>query len=62
MKTPTLLRAIEKLAQAGERAGITVEDMIQILNAGVTVETLLNLLERRLTSQRDGGSSSAWLT
>jgi hypothetical protein len=38
MKHPILARAIEKLAVAGERAGFTVEQMIQILNAGVSVE------------------------
>ena len=39
MEHPVLARAIEKFAAAGEKAGFTVEQMIQILNAGVGVET-----------------------
>ena len=40
----TLAQAIERLALAGEQAGISVEEMIQILNAGVRVEALLDLI------------------
>jgi len=47
MDRPELVRAVEKLARAGERAGLSVEEMIRILNAGVTVECLLDLIERR---------------
>lgn len=45
MEQPVLMRAIERLARAGEEAGISVEDMIRILNA-VSVEVLLDLIER----------------
>jgi hypothetical protein len=48
MPQAVLLRAIEKLASAGERAGISVEDMIRILQAGVSVEALVDLIERNL--------------
>jgi hypothetical protein len=41
-----LVRVIERLARAGEQAGISVEQMIQILNAGVSVETLVDLIDR----------------
>jgi hypothetical protein len=41
-------RAVERLALAGERAGLCVEDMISLLNAGVSIEMLLELIERRL--------------
>ena len=43
-----LIRAIRKLALAGERAGFTVEEMIELLNTGITIETLLNLICLRL--------------
>jgi len=51
MEHPVLARAIEKFAAAGEKAGFTVEQMIQILNAGVGVETLLDIIERTLVGQ-----------
>lgn len=44
MQQPTLRRAIERLAEAGERAGFSVEDLIRMLNAGLTVETLLDII------------------
>jgi len=43
-QNPVLVGAISKLAHAGEQAGFTVEEMIELLNAGVSVETLLNLI------------------
>jgi hypothetical protein len=39
-----LLGAIRKLAVAGEKAGFTVEEMIELLNTGVSIDTLLNLI------------------
>lgn len=36
-----------KLAVAGEQAGFSVEQMIQLLNRGLTVETLLDLISWR---------------
>lgn len=51
MATPSLVRAIGKLAAAGERAGFTLEEMIQLLDGGVSVEMLLELITRRLESQ-----------
>jgi len=48
MQQPTLIRAVEKLAQAGEQAGFSVEDLIRMLNAGLTVETLLDIIGRNL--------------
>ena len=50
MATPSLQNSICKLAMAGEQAGFTVEQMIQMLNAGVTIEGLLALIEWRLRS------------
>ncbi len=40
--------AIGKLAIAGEQAGFTIEQMIDLLNSGLSVETLLELIARRL--------------
>jgi hypothetical protein len=48
MPQAVLTRAIEKLASAGEQAGISVADMIRILQAGVSVEALVNLIEHNL--------------
>ena len=45
MDNPSLLTAINKLAISGERAGLSVEKMIQILNAGISMETLLQLID-----------------
>jgi hypothetical protein len=61
MQQPTLARAVERLAQAGEQAGFSVEDMIQILNAGVSLETLLDIIDRSLrASPVETGRSSRW--
>ena len=48
LEQPVLLRAVGKLADAGERAGLSVEEMIRILNAGVTVENLLELIALKM--------------
>jgi hypothetical protein len=40
--------AIRKLALAGEQAGLSVEEMIELLRTGVSVETLLDLVCYRL--------------
>lgn len=44
---PVLVQAIRKLALAGEQAGLSIEEMIELLETGVSVETLLNLICRR---------------
>jgi hypothetical protein len=54
MQQPVLARAVEDLARAGEKAGLSVEEMIRILNAGVTVESLVDLIERRGAHLTDG--------
>ena len=57
------MNAIYKLAMAGEQAGFSVEQMIQLLNSGLSVEALLELIAWRL----EGGSlsrmtsSSGWI-
>lgn len=49
MDRPELIRAVEKLAHAGAQAGLSVKEMIRILNAGVTVEGLIYLIEENLS-------------
>jgi hypothetical protein len=39
-----LIGAIRKLALAGEQAGFSVEEIIELLKTGASVETLLDLL------------------
>jgi len=45
-----LLRTVGKLARAGEQAGFSIEEMIEMLNSGMSVADLLNLITRRLPS------------
>jgi hypothetical protein len=49
MASKRLLSAIGKLAVAGEQAGLSVEQMIQLLDDGLTVDILLELITWRLT-------------
>lgn len=58
MEQPVLMRTIGKLACAGEQVGISVEDMISILNAGISVEVLLDLIELNLQASQEETSSS----
>jgi hypothetical protein len=53
MRHPVLARAIERLVAAGERAGISVVQMIQILDVGVSVEALLDIIDQRLKAPRE---------
>ena len=62
MQRPTTAETVYKLAIAGEQAGFTLEQMIQILSAGVSVETLLNWIEVRLEGVAPGPPrSSRWI-
>ena len=44
MDNPSLVRTISKLAAAGEQAGFTLEQMIDLLDQGLEVESLLELI------------------
>ena len=48
MVRPVLAKAIEKLAVAGEQAGFSVEQMIEMLNSGISIETLIEMITCRL--------------
>jgi hypothetical protein len=52
MSNPSVVSTVHKLALVGERAGFTLEQMIEMLNAGITVEALLLLIESQLVSQQ----------
>jgi hypothetical protein len=51
MERPSLVRAVSKLAVAGEQAGFSVEQMIELLDSGLSVETLLDLISWRLQGE-----------
>jgi hypothetical protein len=55
------MTAIEKLVRAGEQAGFSVEQMIQMLQTGVDIETLLQMIERRLSPPSAKQRSSRWV-
>lgn len=65
MASPSLVGAIERLAIAGQQAGFSVEQMIDLLNDGMAVATLLDLIDWRLEALRNPpilhGSSSGWV-
>ena len=59
MDSPSLVLATSKLAAAGEQAGFTLEQMIELLNRGLGVETLLELICWRLHGGSLGISSAS---
>jgi hypothetical protein len=61
MQRTSIALSVYKLALAGEQAGFSLEDMIQMLNAGLTVESLLRLIEWRLRDVVPEAHSSRWI-
>jgi hypothetical protein len=62
MQRPSTAQTVFKPAIAGEQAGFSLEEMIQMLNAGITVETLLQLIEWHLGEVRPSPArSSRWI-
>jgi hypothetical protein len=62
MQRSSTSQAVYTLTIAGEQAGFSLEEMIQMLNAGITVETLLYLIEWRLGAADDfQARSSCWI-
>lgn len=65
LENPSLLSAVGKLAIAGEQAGFSLEQMIELLNAGLSVETLLELITWRFEEKGKPAAnpdrSSCWL-
>jgi len=59
MDSQSRVNAIRKLAVAGEQAGLSLEQMIQLLNSGMSVVALLDLIAWRLDSARTFSSHAA---
>jgi hypothetical protein len=63
VEKPTLITAVNKLAMAGEQAGLSLEQMIEMLNSGLNVATLLDLISWRLNGCQvpAPSRSSCWM-
>jgi len=64
MERPLLISAIHKLALAGQQAGFSVEQMIQMLNEGVSVEELIEVIGLRIEGceqKLPPNPNSAWV-
>ena len=61
MQRPSSAQAVCKLAIAGEQAGFSLEQMIEMLNAAITVETRLHFIEWRLGEVGSPPRSSRWV-
>jgi hypothetical protein len=57
----TMMTVVEKFVRAGEQAGFTVEQMIQLLQTGASVEDLLRMIEWRLSPAAVEPRSSRWI-
>lgn len=42
--------AIERLIQSGEQVGLTILELIRMLDSGMTLESLFDLIEVRMAS------------
>jgi len=51
MEEPLLQASMNRLAVAGELAGLSVEQMIQLLQAGIDVSALMDLIDVRLRAK-----------
>ena len=60
VKEPIVV-TVSKLALAGEQAGFSIEEMIDLLQLGLTVETMLHLIEQRLETPTVAPGSSRWV-
>jgi hypothetical protein len=63
MQPPSTAQAVYKLAIAGEQAGFSLEQMIQMLTDRITAETLLHLIEWQLRGiDPSPARSSRWIS
>lgn len=61
---PNLLNSIRRLVSLAAEAGMSVQQMIDLLNAGLSVEGLLLLIELRVEkpkSKLQASNSPPWL-
>lgn len=61
MERESLVIAVSKLAVAGEQAGFSLEQMIQLLDSGFSVESLIDLIAWRFEHKRPLSVSSCWV-
>jgi hypothetical protein len=54
-----LSSAIEQLARAGEQAGFSVEEMIEMLNAGISIGALLDVISYSLSHEASESTQHA---
>lgn len=64
MENPVLSSAVGKLFVNGASAGLSLQDMIELLEAGLTVDALLCLISWHLngTPSSAAPNSMRWLT
>jgi hypothetical protein len=48
MEQPSYLHAVQQLAVAGEQAGVSVDEMIQLLGSGSSLDSVVDLIMQRL--------------
>lgn len=60
--SPSRVNAIIKLAVAGEYAGFSLEQMIQLLDSGMSVVDLLDLINWRLDPTQGSPSQAVFRT
>jgi hypothetical protein len=60
MDGESLVIAISKLAVAGEQAGFSLEQMIQLLDSGLSVKGLMDIIAWRFEHPRPLSVSSYW--
>ena len=61
MESQSQVKAIRNLALAGQQAGFTLDQMIELFNSGLSVVALLDLITWRLDpSQRSWDGFPVW--
>ena len=55
MEQPSYLHAVQQLAVAGEQAGVSVDEMIQLLSSGSSLDSVVDLIMQRLESSEITG-------
>ena len=56
------VKTIRKLIDAGQQAGFSVDQMIDLLEAGLSIATLIELIDWRLAPNTIAHRSSRWIT
>jgi hypothetical protein len=56
MERVPLITAVRELVIVGERAGFSIEEMVELLNAGVSLKCLLELIAERINADLETGT------